>query len=50
MERDGAVGGGVHLLSSSWLERESWQWYKAAEPLCVFIQDRFRLDPAANKR
>ncbi len=35
-EREGAmwremerVGGGVHLLTSSWLE--SWRWYKAAE-------------------
>ncbi len=29
VERDGAVGGGVHLLPCSWLE--SWQRYKAAE-------------------
>lgn len=36
MEGDGAgaVGGGVHVLSSSWIEK-SWQWYEAAEPLCA---------------
>lgn len=39
MERDGTIGGGVHLLTSSWVE--SWQWYKAAEPLCMSIKDCF---------
>lgn len=39
MEGDVAVGGGVHLLTSSW--QESWQWHKAAERnLSVLYVDR----------
>lgn len=39
VERDRAIGGGVHLLTSSWVE-SCWQWYKAAA-LCMSIEDCF---------